>query len=431
MSKLVRHRWVGNLDGGGISRRDRGSGMYQVYLPDRLMNREITLSGDVAADVTEAEIAITRLDSEARALVETEALSRLLLRAEAIASSRIEGLEIGARRLLRADAARELEGESSDVTAVEVLANIDAMAVAVESAGPGEPITEQLLCEVHQRLLAGTGLAEHGGCYREVQNWIGGSSFNPCAAAFVPPPPEDVPELMADLVGFCNSEDLPAVAQAAIAHAQFETIHPFIDGNGRTGRALIHMILRRRGIVGRVLVPVSLVLATWSDAYIDGLTNYRYMGDPDSPEAVEGMNIWIARFAAACARAAEDATVYESKAAELQRSWRERLAPVRANSAVDVLLGKLVGAPILTVTTAAELIGRSFPAANSAVERLTAAGILKQLSIGRRNRAFEAPEAIAAFTALERRLASPQGDTRISDPQRPVPRRGRRGAHPP
>ncbi|MQY22842.1 Fic family protein [Nocardia macrotermitis] len=425
MSKLVRHHWVGNLDGSGISRRDRGSGPYQVYLPDRLGNREITMSGDVAADVVDAETAITRLDSEARALVETEALSRLLLRAEAIASSRIEGLEVGARRLLRADAARELEGESSDVTAVEVLANIDAMAVAVDSVGPGDPITERTLCEVHRRLLAGTRLVEHGGHYRDVQNWIGGSAFNPCAADFVPPPPQDVPELMGDLVDFCNGDDLPAVAQAAIAHAQFETIHPFIDGNGRTGRALIHMVLRRRGVAARVLVPVSLILATWGDAYIDGLTSYRYTGDPDSPEAVEGMNIWIARFAAACARAVADATVYESKAAELQRSWRERVSPVRANSALDVLIGKLVGAPILTVTTAAELIGRSFPATNSAVERLVAAGILKQLSIGRRNRVFEAPEAITAFTALERRLASPRGDTRVFDPERPVPKRMR------
>lgn len=423
MSKLVHHRWVSNLDGGGISRRDRGSGMYQAYLPDRLVNREITLSGDVAADVADAEIAITRLDSQAQALVETETLSRLLLRAEAIASSRIEGLEIGARRLLRADAAREAEGESSDVTAVEVLANIDAMAVAVDSVGPGEPITEQMLRDVHRRLLAGTGLSEHGGRYREVQNWIGGSSYNPFAADFVPPPPEAVPELMGDLVDFCNGDDLPAVAQAAIAHAQFETIHPFIDGNGRTGRALIHMVLRRRGIAARVLAPVSLVLATWSDAYIDGLSKYRYIGDPHSPEAAEGMNTWIARFAAACARAAEDASVYESKAAELQRSWRERLAPVRAGSTLDVLLGALVGAPILTVSTAAELAGRSFPAASSAVERLVAAGILKQLTIGRRNRAFEAPEAIAAFTALERRLASPHGSTRISSPGRPVPRR--------
>ncbi|MBF6076982.1 Fic family protein [Nocardia beijingensis] len=423
MAKFARRRWAGNLDGGGLSRRDRGSGTYPVYLPDSLAGRRIVLTSETAADVVDAEVAITRLDTEALALVETEALSRLLLRAEAIASSRIEGLVVGARRLLRAEAARQLEGESSDVTAAEVLANIDAMALAAGAVGRGEPITEDVLLEIHRRLLTGTRLAQHGGSFRDAQNWIGGSSFNPCSAAFVPPPPELVPELMKDLIAFCNSDELPAVAQAAIAHAQFETIHPFIDGNGRTGRALIHLILRRRGVAERVVAPVSLILATWSDSYIDGLTRFRYVGEPDSQQATDALNIWVARFAAACTRAAQAATAFEMKAAELQRSWRDRVAPVRANSALDLLLGKLVGAPILTVATAATLTGRSFPAANAAVQRLAEAGILRQLTVGRRNRAFESPEAISAFTALERRLANPEGDTRTSDPARPVPSR--------
>jgi len=122
-----------------------------------------------------------------------------------------------------------------------------------------------LLLDFHQRLLAGTRLDAHAGAIRQEQNWIGGSSYNPCSAAFVPPPPEYVPDLLDDLCQFCNSDDIPAVAQAAIAHAQFDTIHPFVDGNGRTGRALIHLVLRRRGLATRVLPPVSLVLATWAD----------------------------------------------------------------------------------------------------------------------------------------------------------------------
>ncbi|TLG14793.1 Fic family protein [Nocardia cyriacigeorgica] len=426
MAKLVQRRWVSDLDGSGLSRRDRGSCLYQAYVPDPLVGRPIVLTSETAADVVDAEVAIARLDSEAIALVETEALSRLLLRAEAIASSRIEGLEVGARRLLRAEAARELEGESSDVTAAEVLANIDAMAVATTAITPGQPITEAVLLEVHRRLLAGTRLADHGGQLREVQNWIGGSSFNPCSADFVPPPAEQVPELMRDLIDFCNSDDLPAVAQAAIAHAQFETIHPFIDGNGRTGRALIHLVLRRRGIAERIVAPVSLILATWSDSYIDGLNRFRHIGKPDSTRATEDLNTWIARFAAACTRAASDAIAFEHKAADLQESWRNRLAPVRTNSALDLLLGKLVGAPILTVATAASLIERSYPATNAAIERLADAGILRQLTVGRRNRAFESPEVIKAFTALERRLASPDGDTRSSAPNRPVPRNNTR-----
>ena len=108
---------------------------------------------------------------------------------------------------------------------------------------------------MHERLLAGTRLERYAGRLRAVQNWIGGSSFNPCSAAFVPPPPEHVRALMADLCEFCNQDTLPAVAQAAMAHAQFETIHPFVDGNGRTGRALIHVILRRRGLAPRLVPP--------------------------------------------------------------------------------------------------------------------------------------------------------------------------------
>lgn len=423
MAKVVQRQWSSNLDGGGLSRRDRRAGTYAVYLPDPLANRPLTLTGETAADIADAEAAIARLDTEAKALAETEALSRLLLRAEAIASSRIEGLEVGARRLLRAEAARTLEGQSTDVTATEVLANIDAMALGVNAIQRDGTITDALLQSIHRRLLAGTRLEPHGGRFREEQNWIGGSSFNPCSAEFVPPPPELVPELMRDLLEFCNRDDLPTVAQAAIAHAQFETIHPFVDGNGRTGRALIHLVLRRRGLAQHVVPPVSLILATWTQSYIDGLIGFRHIGSATSPAAVDGMNTWISRFAAACTRAVADAGAFEQKAADLERDWRTRLAPVRTGSATDLLLARLVGAPILTVATAAALTGRSYPATNAAIDRLVQADILRQLTVGRRNRAFESHEVIAAFTALERQLASPGGDTRISDPERPVPRR--------
>ena len=262
MSKVMKRRWQSDLGGSGLPRRDRVPCGYEAYVPDPLIGRKIVLDGDVAADVADAEAAIVRLNADARALVGTEALARILLRAEAVASSRIEGLEVGARRLLHAEVIRGLKEASSDVTATEVLGNIDAMVYGVDAVEPGGPITVDVLLEVHRRLLAGTRLEEYGGRFREEQNWIGGSSYNPCSAAFVPPPHEYVEELMADLCAFSSTDDLPAVAQAAIAHAQFETIHPFVDGNGRTGRALIHLILRRRGLAVRVLPPVSLVLAT-------------------------------------------------------------------------------------------------------------------------------------------------------------------------
>lgn len=423
MSKVLRRRWTGEL--AGLSRRDRRSCEYEAYVPDALLPRRFVFDGDVAADVADAEAAISRLNVEALALVDTEALARILLRAEAVASSRIEGLEIGPRRLLHAEAARRSHDPSADVTAAELLGNIDAMVYALDVVGPDDPITVDLILEVHRRLLADTAIREHGGRLRSEQNWIGGSSYNPCSAAFVPAPHELVSELMDDLCAFCNTDELPAVAQAAIAHAQFETIHPFVDGNGRTGRALIHLVLRRRGLSPRVLPPVSLVLATRARSYINGLTAFRYVGSSTGKAAHEGLNEWVGEFAAASSRAVEDAFAFEAKTAELEQRWRAQMSRVRANSALDLLLRALPGAPVITAESAAALIGRTYKPANAAIQRLVDAGVLRQVTIGRRNRAFEAPEVIAAFTDLERQLASPQGNTRMSRPSRPVPARRR------
>jgi len=422
MSKLVKRRWETTYTS-GLPRRDRASCDYEAYVPDLLVGRVVRLDGDVAADVADAEAAVARFDAKAVALADTEALARLLLRAESVASSKIEGLEVGGRRLLRAEAASDLGEDARDVTATEVLANIQAMTWALSVVSQSDDITVDHLLEAHRRLLAGTRLDEYGGQIREEQNWIGGSSFNPCSASFVPPPPEVVRDLMEDLCAFCNTDDLPAVVQAAMAHAQFETIHPFVDGNGRIGRALIHLVLRRRGIAVRILPPISLILATWSDDYISGLTATRYVGKPTSDAAIVGTNQWVALFATACRRAIEDAETFEQRVSALQGRWRERLGKVRAKSAADLLIGALPGAPIVTVNGAAKLIGRTYQATNEAIDRLVEAKVLRQVSVGQRNRAFEAPELIRTFTDLERRLASPTGDTRSAPPARRVPHR--------
>ena len=184
------------------------------------------------------------------------------------------------------------------------------------------------------------------------QNWIGGSDYNPCTASFVPPPPESVPERMEDLVAFCNDDSLPAVAQAAVAHAQFETIHPFIDGNGRTGRTLIHLVLRRRGVATRFHPPVSLILATHAKNYVEGLTATRYRGPATATQAQRAINTWVRLFAGACTRAVNDAERFEQRAQSIEREWRDRLGRVRANSASDLLLHQLVGAPVINVKSA-------------------------------------------------------------------------------
>src|ERR1700761_5942651 len=409
MSELIRRQWPGNPD--APSRRGRAACEYEAYVPDVLAHRVIRLDGDVAADVADAETAIRQLDTAAVALADTEALARLLLRAESVASSSIEGLEVGARKLLRAEAAQADGLRNTDITASEVLGNIAAMSTALQAIGPEDRITPDLLLAFHRRLMADAPGETGAGRLRIAQNWIGGRGYKPRNAAFVPPPPELVPDLLADLCAFCNEDDLPAVAQAALAHAQFETIHPFADGNGRTGRGLIQLVLRRRGLARRVVPPVSLVLATWAQDYLDGLTATRYQGPAASVSAHAGLNLWIGRFAGACMRAVQDAASFEAQIQELEGEWRNRLGQGAAGAAVDLLLRALPGAPVLTVTSAAELIGRTFPAVNDAIARLTAADVLKQITIGKRNRAFEAKAVIDAFTLLERQLASPSGDT--------------------
>jgi Fic family protein len=424
MPELLKLTWTPTATE-GLPRKDRQGCNYEAYVPDPLVGRMITLDGATAADVADAERAVGRLDERAHSLGDSEATARLLLRAEAVASSKIEGLQIGGRRLLKAQLARALDQRSTDVTAQEILNNIDAMAVALADQEPGQPITLQRLLDTHARLLEATSLEEQAGKLREEQNWIGGSSYNPCSAEFVPPPEGLVPELMADLCDFCNQDGLPAVVQAALVHAQFETIHPFIDGNGRVGRALVQLILRRRGVTANVTPPISLVLATWSRDYIRGLTATRHHGPAGSSSAQEGIDRWIALFAAATSRAAADAQTYEQTVAEIKSEWRNRLGRVRRDSAAALLLDALPGAPIVTVQSAAALTGRSEQAVNAAIPRLMEAQILRQTTLGRRNRAFEAPEMIDAFTDLERRLASPEGDTRHSPPSRAVPGRRR------
>jgi Fic family protein len=423
MGRLERQYWAADTAGIGVSRRDRAGGAYHAYIPDPLAGRKFTFDGDVAADVADATSAITRLDLAAAALTSTESLARLLLRAESVASSHIEGLSVSPQRLLRADVARAAGFAVSDETTSEVLANVDAMAYAVHGGGA---VTVDRILEVHRRLLAHTNRARYAGAIRTEQNWIGGSDFNPLQAAFVPPPPKPVPRLLEDLAAFCNGDGLPAVAQAAIAHAQFETIHPFADGNGRTGRALIYMVLERRGLATRVIPPISLALATRAKDYVRRLDATRHVGPPAAPAAVAAMNDWIALFSAACTRAVTDAESFEDRVVELQSQWTARLGPVRSDSSALALVRRLPETPVLTVKSAARVLGRTFGAVNRAIETLVEAQVLTPVRIGQRNRVFEARELIDAFTALERQLASPKGNTRTSEPARPVPRRPRR-----
>jgi Fic family protein len=409
---------------GGLPRRERRGGMYHPYVPDPLVGRPLALSSEVAADVSDAEHAIATLDDDATSLVDTEALARILLRAESVSSSKIEGLEVGPRRLLHADIAQEEGADVNDVTAEDVLGNVRAMDYAVHAVSAGEPITVDLLIETHRRLLQGTHQATFAGKIRDEQNWIGGSSHNPLSAAFVPPPPEYVRPLLDDLCAFCNSDSAPTVAQGGLAHAQFETIHPFADGNGRVGRALIHMVFRRRGLTRTVTPPVSLVLATIAKEYIEGLNAVHYEGDPKSESAQEGVNVWLGIFASACSRSVRESLAFEARIHEIEGNWRRRLGHIRSDSSLPMLLAKLPGTPIVTVASVQNILDCSVPTAVSNIERLEAAGILHKATQNRKRRiVYEARDVIEAFTLLERQLASPAGDTNVARPVRTVPAR--------
>lgn len=430
MASFEQRLWTPSLglqSGIGIPRRDRQGGPYFAYRPDALAGRNFALGGSEAADVADAEHAIIALDRSSKTLADTEALARLLLRAESVASSHIEGLAIGPSRLLRADAARKQGDEPNDVTAVEVLANIDAMAFAISEITQGAAITPQLLLETHRRLLAPTRIAQHGGRFRTQQNWIGGSDYNPLSATFVPPPPELVSGLINDLCNFSNEDRLPTVAQAAIAHAQFETIHPFADGNGRIGRVLVHLIFRKRGLTTVVSPPVSLILATRARDYVAGLTGTRYDGPADSAQAYEGLNRWISTFAAACTRAAADASAFETRIANIHAGWLERLGSVRRHSVMLRIIDILPGTPLTTAASLQQLTGSALSSITEAIGRLERADILRPVILGRkRGQVYEAREIVDAFTDLERQLASPADDTRIEPPARNVPNRPQR-----
>ena len=323
-----------------------------------------------------------------------------------MASSKIEGLAVHPKRLLKAEAGLDVIKGRADDSAREILANIRVAEMAINKISSGDEITLDLILEVNKLLITDPRLANKAGKLRQEQNWVGGSSYNPCSADFVPPNDELVPDLMADLIEFCNQDDISPIAQAAIAHAQFETIHPFIDGNGRTGRVLIQMILRKRNLSPRVLPPVSLVLATQVDSYIGGLEATRLVGDPDSSEIREGINLWVGRFAAACKRAVENSLTFEDLAQEIENSWRKKIGKIRKNSSSDLLLRGLIGMPIVTVETAKSITTAGYKATNEAIENLVNHGILEPLSSDKRNRAFEAREMIQAFADLEERLTS-------------------------
>jgi Fic family protein len=324
---------------------------------------------------------VRELNASAEGLRSLEGLSRRLLRSEALASSAIEELRISHRKL----AGVEARPGGSDRRARDALGNVRAMERAVEIGDERRDLSVDDVLAIHRELAVGPPLDQIAGKLREEQGWIGG--WSPTNAAFVPPPPECVPELVDDLCEFMNRDDISPVAQAAIAHAQFETIHPFGDGNGRVGRCLMHTLLRRRGVAPRYVPPVSLVLVTDKDAYLAGLDDFR-RNDVDR---------WVARFAEAVEDSAALALDYSRRAADLKAGWIERAGPMRSDSTARAIIDHLPSYPIIAAAIAAELTGRSRVAAINGLDHLRQAGILTRHRNQRKGDSWEAKELFAVL----------------------------------
>jgi len=387
-------------------RAERRSFRYQAFVPDPVAGLQLSLPSAVVAAVSSAERAVDALNRDPPRMASLEVLARRLLRAESVASSRIEGLVLSQRRLARAEAE---EDSSRDETARSVLGNVAAMEEAIGLGAGAKPLRVKDVLALHRVLMLATTTPRIAGELRTRQNWIGGNAYNPGRAVFIPPPPGHVAGLMDDLCVFMNRSDLPPVVQAAVAHAQFETIHPFADGNGRVGRAFIHVVLRRRGLAPRYVPPVSLVLAADARAYVAGLTAFRE-GDAAG---------WCRLLAEAIERAAREASELATRLAELQEKWRERASRPRSHSSAEALIVELPAHPIVTVATAQKLLGRSKQAVNEAIALLAEKGVLNAVSLAKRNRAWEARELFALIDEVERELATPEGD---AEPARPAPR---------
>ncbi len=387
MGRYVERRWEGDPGAMG-GRRARASFAYRAFVPDPIAAIEPVVPFEVADAAADAEAAIRALNERA-SVRGLEAIGPLLLRSEAVASSRIEGYDVSSLNLARA----LVDPRAARGSARTVAANVSAMEEAVAIADQGRDVTPEDIIAIHATLMAGDERARPGRV-REEQNWIGGRLGNPSDAAFVPPPEDLVGPLLDDLAVFMARDDMPAVAQAAIAHAQFETVHPFIDGNGRVGRALVHVVLRRRGAASRFVPPVSMVLAARPAAYVDGLTAFR-----------EGrVAEWVGSFSGAAAAAASVSIELADQVAALQAEWSERAGRPRSGSAAARLIALLPALPVLSAPTARGAIGVSQQQTLAALKSLADAGVLRQISTGTYDRQYAATELFDLLTAYEERV---------------------------
>ena len=403
-------------DSWGESRNERQIGTYHPYVPDLVSHRRFELSPTTLDSVAEAHERLSQLGIKGE---RAESIARILLRSEALSSSRIEGLELPVAKLLEAEELRRMGvTQNPTSTATLVLGNTDMMLEAIRVGTSSSKLSIETICHMHQLLLRGTQVESLGGIIRTSQNWIGGNRTNPIGATYVPPRPERVPALLEDLVEFCNTSQYPAVIKAAIAHAQFETIHPFADGNGRTGRALVHVLISPIGVV----TPLSLALLADRSRYIEHLSAYR----SDEDDGSAATDSWVGYFSQTLVSACARAMALDDILSAVHGEWLSRVH-FRKGSAGERILQLLASHPVLTVARAAELVGGSAEACRLAIRRLVEAKILRQNAKNRKSGLYVADDVIDALTSYERAMSTRIGNTRLEHPETAVPQRVRRG----
>lgn len=356
-------------------------GDYRAAVPPRIAEVELNLPAQLIAESEDALREIVRFDHYASerlgSSVEHAPMSSILLRTESSASSQIENLTVGARALALAEL-----GAPTTRNASIVSANVRAMEAALEV---GSSIGEASVLQMHRSLMESNG-DPFPGQWRTQQVWIGGSDIGPHRAAFVPPHHDRLPGALADLFEFAARSDLPVIPHIAVTHAQFETLHPFTDGNGRTGRAIVHAMLRRAEVTERVTVPLSAGLLTDTAGYFRSLDAYR-AGD------VEAI---VRSLTAATFHAVEGGRRLVDELSDVRTEYTDRVV-ARSDSVVWKLLDALVAQPVVDNAYVRNTFAVSEIAAQRAIDKLTEVGIVHQTSKGRRNRVWQAEEILAAL----------------------------------
>lgn len=342
-----------------------------------------TINAATSSLVEDATDDIARFDEQMSAM--PTPMPSILLRIESASSSQIENLSASSRQLAFAGL-----GLSDRANAAVVAANVRAMQAALDIAGA---VDADLILAVHRTLL-GESEPDIAGRWRDQQVWVGGGSASPHGATYVAPHQERVTDAVGDLIAFGARDDMPALVQAAILHAQFENIHPFEDGNGRTGRVLVHTVLRRRGLVRHSTVPVSAGLLRDTRAYFSALDAYRE-GD---------LEPILTQMAIASRAATMNGRELAAEIRRIRELWLGRIK-ARTDSAAWRLADELFAQPVVNGPWVAERLGVSDRTARSALDTLVSAEVVTQTTAARRNRVWQAGEVLDAMDSFARRAS--------------------------